>query len=354
MPRSVNEQLFDRSVRHATFLARLSNAEAAKIVKFLEREVHPDLVVRIRNRLERANISGKPNLRATKRLRDLQKDIETIIREGHQEAYRVASASLRDAAVAEGRMTVRILDDILEPFLIVSNQPSVPILRSIVSGTMVRGEFLRDDFAAMTARTRRGVVSAINIGLAEGDSVDEIVRRVRGSRTTRGVLAASKVDARRIVRTAATHVTAHARDLTFRENASILKGTGWLSTLDSRTSLICISLDGQVFPVDSGPRPPAHGNCRSSTYPVVRSYKELGLDIPDLPPSTRASMNGQVPGATTYPKWLKTQSTAVQNEVLGPRLAKHWRAGRISVDKFIDSNNRPLSIGEILRLEGLD
>lgn len=354
MDRSVNQQIFDRSVRHATFLSRLSNGEAAKIVKFLEREVHPDLVVRIRNRLERSNLTGASNLTATKRLRKLKTDIEAIIREGHQEAYRLASSSLRDAAVAEGRITARILDDVLQPFLIVTQQPSIPILRAIVSGTMVRGEFLRDDFAAMTARTRRGVTSAINIGLAEGESVDAIVRRVRGSRTTRGVLAASKVDARRIVRTAATHVSAQARDLTFAENSSLLKGVGWLSTLDSRTSLICISLDGKVFPVDSGPRPPAHGNCRSSTYPVVKSYRELGLDIPDLPKGTRASMNGQVPADITYAKWIKGQPISVQNEVLGPTLGKHFRAGRVSVDKFIDSNNRPLSIKDILRLEGLD
>ena len=38
----------------------------------------------------------------------------------------------------------------------------------------------------------------------------------------------------------------------------------WNSTLDPITSDFCILADGKVFPIDRGPRPPAHPNCRST------------------------------------------------------------------------------------------
>jgi hypothetical protein len=55
---------------------------------------------------------------------------------------------------------------------------------------------------------------------------------------------------------------------------------------------------------------------------VVKSWKELGIDIAEMDASTRASMDGQVPEDTKYGDWLKRQSKARQDEVLGPVRAK--------------------------------
>ncbi len=79
----------------------------------------------------------------------------------------------------DGASPAVVLDDVFEPLRISTTMPSTPLLREIVSGSMIRGEFLKDEFAAMTSRTRRNVAKAINIGLAQGESIDSIVRRVR-------------------------------------------------------------------------------------------------------------------------------------------------------------------------------
>jgi SPP1 gp7 family putative phage head morphogenesis protein len=352
---SVNEVIFDRTVRHSHFLARYSSGEAARITRFLEREVYPDLIDQIQRKIERYRSGATRNLQATVRLRELQANIEKIIREGNAGAYKMLTASLQDAAVAEARFTRNMLNGVLEPFSLSTSMPSVQVLRQIATGSMVRGESIRDEFAAMTARTRRAVVSSINIGLAQGESTQSIVRRVRGSSVnTRGVLAFTRTEATRIVRTSVNHTVTQAREKTYEENNDIVKGVLWVSTLDDRTSPTCIVLDGKEFGLDEGPRPPAHPNCRSSTSPILRSYRELGLDLPDVPRSTRASMDGQVPAATTYPEWLRRQSVATQNEVLGKRLATEWRAGRVPISRFVDQNYRPLSMKDVLRLEGLD
>jgi SPP1 gp7 family putative phage head morphogenesis protein len=77
-------------------------------------------------------------------------------------------------------------------------------------------------------------------------------------------------------------------------------------------------------------------NCRSTTCPVVKSWRELGIDIDEAPAGTRASMNGQVPEKTTYNDWLKGQPAKVQDDILGPGRGKLFRDGTHSVSNFVD------------------
>jgi hypothetical protein len=154
-----------------------------------------------------------------------------------------------------------------------------------------------------------------------------------------------------VVRTATNHFTTQAREITYAENADVVKGVRWVSTLDTRTSFTCIDLDGRVFEPGVGPRPPAHYNCRSTTVPILKSWKELGLSLPDSPAGTRASMDGQVPSTLTYRDWLSRQPTGIQNEVLGPKLGPLFRAGRL--ERLTDRNLRPLTVREVLHREGI-
>ncbi|RLB68454.1 MAG: hypothetical protein DRH08_00910 [Deltaproteobacteria bacterium] len=115
----------------------------------------------------------------------------------------------------------------------------------------------------------------------------------------------------------------------------------------------CMSLDGHVFKVGEGQRPPAHPQCRSTTVPVLKSWSELGIPLKDSPTNTRAALNGQVPAEITYPKWFKRQPEAFQREVLGPGRFELYKSGKISLDRFVDSTGRTLNLGELRRLEGL-
>ncbi len=100
--------------------------------------------------------------------------------------------------------------------------------------------------------------------------------------------------------------------------------------------MICASLDGQVFDLATGPMPPRHYNCRSSSTPILRSWEELGISANEISASTRASMDGQVPESLTYQEWLKKQPVEVQDEVLGKTKGKLFRAGGLSLDRFVD------------------
>lgn len=92
-----------------------------------------------------------------------------------------------------------------------------------------------------------------------------------------------------------------------------------------------------------GPVPPLHFNCRCVRIPVVKSWRDLGFDIDEVPEGTRASMDGQVPETQTYGAWLKTQPASVQDEALGPKRAELFRGG-MTVDRFVRD-------GRVVRLD---
>jgi len=112
-------------------------------------------------------------------------------------------------------------------------------------------------------------------------------------------------------------------------------------------SEICQARDGMVFPVDSGPRPPAHIGCRSSTTPILRSAREMGISLPDAPPSTRASLDGQVPATTTYGEWLRARPAAEQDEILGVTKGRLFRAGGVDVRDFVDTRGKVYTLAEL-------
>lgn len=103
---------------------------------------------------------------------------------------------------------------------------------------------------------------------------------------------------------------------------------------------------GHSYPWLGGPGR-AHWRCRSVGVPVTKSFRDLGIDIDELSPGTRASMDGQVPADTTYGQWLKRQSAARQDDVLGPTRGALFRRGGLTIDKFADERGRELTLAEL-------
>jgi SPP1 gp7 family putative phage head morphogenesis protein len=213
-----------------------------------------------------------------------------------------------------------------------------------------QGSLLHEWVAGLEAGRRRRLREAVRIGYTEGETVQQLVRRVRGTAAAGyrdGVLAISRRSAEVVVRTAVAHTATASREVLYEENSDLIKGVEWCSTLDLRTTPVCRARDGKVYPPGSGPRPPAHLQCRSTTVPVVRSWRELGVDTSEAPPGTRASMNGQVAADLTYGEWLRGQSAVAQDEVLGPTKGQLFRAGGLTMDRFVDGTGRAYTLTEL-------
>lgn len=210
------------------------------------------------------------------------------------------------------------------------------------------GDLLEPFVRGWAQSTMKKVEGAIRTGYAQGQTTDEIVRAIRGTKANNfkdGLLGGvTKREANAMVRTSLQAVSNQAHQAVYEENDDLIEGYIWISTLDSRTSAQCQALDGQQFKLNRGPLPPIHVNCRSTTIPKIK-----GVDL--LSEAKRASQDGLVPAATTYYGWLKDQPAAFQNEALGVTRAALFRNGGLSADEFsrlsLDKNFQPLTLEEM-------
>lgn len=203
------------------------------------------------------------------------------------------------------------------------------------------------------AKHMAGVDAAVQRAWAEGRTIGQLTTEIRGTRAARfedGLVAASRRQAEAVARTATQHVAQSARQATWEANGDLVEGVIFVATLDSKTTTQCRSLDGKVFPVDSGPRPPLHINCRSTT--IAKLPKEL--DFLDEG-ATRSSKDGYVPADQSYYEWLRGQPKGFQVEALGAARAKLFRSGGLSADEFaklnLGRNFQPLTLAQMAAKE---
>jgi len=358
---SVNEKILDQSIKHAVFLEGLKTGEVNKIIKFLNNDVLPDYVTQLRARLDKIDIKGFDlGPVTTRRLKERLAGTNEFLSAGIRKAGGTLRRDLESIAISEAEWARRVLAGHLGPLGVDTLLPSTALLRSVVSARPFQGALLKDWVKGWERATLQGIDRQIKIGLVAGEGTQQIVRRVIGSPGAAGVFQGLRRNATAIVRTSVNHTTTHAREVTFQENRDVVKGVQWVSTLDGRTTFICMGLDGRIFRVDSGQRPPAHINCRSTTVPVLRSLEELGLTNAQkikIPEGTRASMNGQVPAKVRYGDFLKRidkTDPAFVTRTLGPGRAKLWREGKVHITRFTDQNLKPITLKELRQLEGLD
>lgn len=140
-----------------------------------------------------------------------------------------------------------------------------------------------------------------------------------------------------------------------KANTDIVSEVEMVATLDSKTSQQCRSMDKRRFPVDSGPRPPFHPNCRT-TFVLLTKLSEMFAKG-----ATRASAGadgaGQVSASLDYYHWLQQQPASFQDVAIGPVRAKLFREGGLSVERFaelqLDRNFAPLTLVQMKGLEPL-
>lgn len=199
-------------------------------------------------------------------------------------------------------------------------------------------DWWRDQARKMNAEVRR----QIQIGLTQGQSVTEIVKRITPARGTVSatVYARARREADTLVRTAVTAVAAKTQLESWRRmDRTIADSYEWVAIRDARTSVICIALDGQEFRLDdpNAPVPPAHFRCRSIIRLVMKG-------VPRPAPG----------GWRTYEDWLKTQPENVQRRILGASRWDLWRRGKITLRDLINSDQRVLPLAKLRELAGVD
>ncbi len=338
--KTVNGRLMDRAIAHAIELFRLQTGEALRIADFLDRKVMPAILDRIATDLVRITSRGQLRIQAISRsegFKRLQADVATIVRDKYDEIKKDLVEKLKDTAAMESAFQTGAIVNALGVSLTV-NRPNIPLIRSLVTGTPIRGRFVGRWMRDLGNDATKRIGDSVTIGLTQGETIREISQRVRS------INSRLKLNATAFVRTSINHVATVAREQVFKENRHLISAVLYVATLDNRTTLICINLDGRKFPIGEGPRPPQHIQCRSVTTPIIKKAKEFGLD--KIPEAKRASLDGAIPAKINYVQWLKTKPASFQKEVLGTARFKLFKQG-VPIRRFTDSRNRVLTLDQL-------
>lgn len=295
-----------------------------------------------------------------RRLNKVMLDADKVIADTIHTMDIAMRKSIRDLAIMESEFAGTVLQTVTgtDASLKVAFGRGIldaNLLRRLIEEEPYDGIKLEDWWKRQRVATRAEFRKRMQLGMTNGESTAELVRRIRGNKSAgfrdglfaRQGLSGHQVKA--IVRTAVNQISNRAAEETYRANSDITTEYEYVATLDDRTTPICRSLDGQVFAYTDpgGFRPPQHPGCRSVISPKV-DHKKLGLKPP--PEGTR-SAGGENPGpvksSVKYADWLRMQSIESQNKILGPARAKLFRQGKITLASMLRSDGRLLTLGNL-------
>jgi hypothetical protein len=275
---TVNESLRNAGISHAIYLQRYKTSEVNRVIELLN-TMDRDLFTRLERDL-------RPLTR--ERLERILKNVRSITTEARQELYNRLKDDLKEFAGYESDFQVRKVQSILP--ITVSLDAIAPAQLWAAANSEVFGDakmskyldgWIRDwgdtKFARVEGMYRRG--------FAEGRTNQELVRILRGTKVrgyADGLLEIDRRSAAQITRMATAHVANVARERTFENNRDVIKGVQAVATLDGRTTLICINLDGKVDLYDGsrqelkGKRPPYHWGCLPGNSLVLSRFPITG------------------------------------------------------------------------------
>ncbi len=362
---TVNEEIRDQLLAHQVELIRFGKGMSTRIVRLLDK-AEPELRAAIRARLDRiAHLGFDPGPATTARMIRTSKLIAEISKPTFKDINKLVRDELVGLAIGETQFIAGVFNDTL-PVVFAPVLPTARELRGIVFARPFENRILRDWLATYRVGDQRRMMDEIRQGLVFGETPTQIGQRIFGTRALGGTDGTREITRRGAQTLASTSISAISnatRQEFYKKNRRIVRREVYTATLDSRTTPICSSLDGEVFPVGEGSIPPLHINCRSIRVPVVDGRK-LGtrpsvaatsrqLEGLSGPERRRAldRLVGRVPAETTYQQWLGQQTVGFQNEVLGPTRGVLFRKGEIDLPGFVDVSGRRHTLRELYDLD---
>lgn len=333
-------------------------------------------------------------IRRVESLIDRVKDVRTS---ALRDAATRVRGELRALSVDEARVTRRAFDKALGVPEIKLKAPAQSAIRKATFGTPYAGRKFNQWTRGLERDDLARISGAIRQGFLDGDDVESIVRRVRGTVSLGATDGATQITRRAVkawVGTSISHFSNGAREAVLGENQEKVIAYKWVSVLDGRTSAICRFRSARIAPIPGkripkrlrglprlkppGARPPAHPHCRSQIMPLwssdglvkglrgVVEKTEDGTIARDFRREARQSKRhiaavraewarerglDQLPSDRPFPEWLEGLSAARQDEILGPVRGKLHREGSLTLERFTDKTGRKYTLDELRKRE---
>lgn len=366
--RPIAELIADRFVGHQVNVLRLDAGErrvVLKMLKGLERELEAKIM---------ASDVDERTIFQERRLTALWKTTNALI----DKYYKKIAATHRDrlaqiAEVVSDHTTTLTNAAVGVPLLTVG--APIEVLRALADDAIVQGRPAHEWWAQQDKNLRGRFHNTMRQGIFAGETLGELLRRVRGTRERQfkdGIFSMSTREASALIRTSVQSVANAARYETLKANEDVLAGQQVFATLDGRVCPVCIARDGfawdfQGLPLNDrttenfpGP-PPWHFGDRCTLSPVLKSWEQLAREAKGdvqlakkldrlegrLPVGKKASLDGEVSASTTYADWLQRRPDAEQKDILGAGKWELWKNGKLSLTDLVDQTGRPATLEEL-------
>jgi SPP1 gp7 family putative phage head morphogenesis protein len=346
MATNANTDIYDKAVNRAAMIRlyeRRVNGQVEVVLNDHEAEVE--------SLIKGANLSKKGS-------RALTSSLDRQIEKTYTNTTKITQSSLLDLAKDQMSFTYQSVEASMGKLLRVQ-RPTRQIAEEIVLKRPLHNDrTLEQGWAGVSVGERVRLASVIRRGIASGKTAEEIAVDVRKGNVHKISMNQSKA----LVVTSITSVQAQADHAVYEANEKAIEGWQYVAVLDSRTTPICASRDGKIFPVGSRAMlPPAHYHCRSTTIPVFKSWGDIDKlenvaevrkqNIKKLTQAQREYYDGQTPHRETYSEWLLRQPKSVQLAHLG-EVAKVdlFRSGSLLLDKFTNDVGNSIGIRELRAL----
>lgn len=328
---NISTQLSDLAIARSLVLQRVANG-LSNDVAILYNEMIDDISTTILK-------SGKISNHLTKTIKDIKAQLQVPD----------INDNLKDIAQAEVNYTQKAYNSVIGIDLF-KNIPPEGAMSAILNTSLIEGASIGAWLKDLENSQAFDVERAIKLGMTLGETNAQLANRLKST------MELSMRNAQTIVITATSAVANKARMDFYSANDDVLKGYQSLTVLDGKTSDICISYSGSKYDINFKPignskpyRPtPRHFRCRSTHIPILKTWRELGIDEDELPTGTQSSDAGYLPQDYTFNDFLKTKTKEYQNDVLGVGKAQLWRDGKITLSQLVNQQGRSLSLKELL------
>lgn len=239
--------MFDDLVKHRVELEKLKNEIAYKVLKQFA-QAYPTMKQYI------ININNKN--------RDLV--ISQIMQTLDQNMGNLSSTVLTngiDVLKYETQFQTELLSRYKKKSVKSSAVISDQLATTLIYDNHMAGDLFKDSWLKMSTGLKSELSGKIRLAVTNGLTADQISKEMKGS-----MVSFSDKQLNSLTRTLIQNATNIAAEETYKSND--IEYVQYCAILDSRTTQICHDLNGKIFKVGEGPRPPQHYNCRSFTIPV--------------------------------------------------------------------------------------
>jgi len=323
--------LVESFTRRQVFLQRLANGMWEDLRPSLDK-----ILTEVQTRLRLADTEIRQH-----NLTQLLRDLQEVIDEGQSEF----DAGLRERLVEFAEEEIDFSEQtysqvVTEPLQKPEESSIAPLVAGATAGLLIGGATQRMTNSQMSNRLfspiGKEVRSTISTGIISQIAFGQLLTRVRQKLGTK-----LPNLARTVVATSLNNVSTAARGAFVTANGLVFGEERYVAVLDTRTTLRCAGLDGEIFPVQTGPQPPIHYNCRSTRVPIPRSR------FIDPNAANLAAGRNQ-----TFQQFLNSQPQSFQNEFFskfsnGAELQSLALQSGLNVNQLIDPSGAQMSLPEL-------